>query len=64
MICNWSLVLASLPAPKILLSATSGDIFFTWKEREREENLGPGGGGGIPHIKGVGMLIGNFKLNP
>ena len=36
MICNWSLVLASLPPPKILLSATSGDIL----EGEREENLG------------------------
>ena len=48
MICNWSLVLASLPPPKILLSATSGDIikYLTWKEREREENLGPGWGGG------------------
>ena len=21
-------------------------------------------GGGTPHIKGVGMLIGNFELNP
>ena len=47
MICNWSLVLASLPAPKILLSATSGDIlkYLTWKERERGE-LRPGWGGG------------------
>ena len=22
------------------------------------------GGGGTPHIKGVGMLVGNFELNP
>ena len=22
------------------------------------------GGGGTPHMKGVGMLIGNFELNP
>ena len=25
---------------------------------------GPGGGGGTPHMKGVGMLGGNFELNP
>ena len=25
---------------------------------------GPGGGGGTPHMKGVGMLVGNFELNP
>ena len=24
----------------------------------------PGGGGGTPHMKGVGMLVGNFELNP
>ena len=37
MICNWSLVLPSLPPPKILLSATSGDIlkYLTLKKRER-----------------------------
>ena len=23
-----------------------------------------GGGGGTPHMKGVGMLVGNFELNP
>ena len=23
-----------------------------------------GGGGGGPHMKGVGMLVGNFELNP
>ena len=23
----------------------------------------PGGGGGTPHMKGVGMLVGNFELN-
>ena len=22
------------------------------------------GGGGAPHMKGVGMLVGNFELNP
>ena len=22
------------------------------------------GGGGTPHMKGVGMLVGNFELNP
>ena len=22
-----------------------------------------GGGGGTPHLKGVGMLVGNFELN-
>ena len=28
--------------------------------------LPPGGGtgGGTPHMKGVGMLVGNFELNP
>ena len=25
---------------------------------------GSGGGGGAPHMKGVGMLGGNFELNP
>ena len=25
---------------------------------------GLGGGGGIPHMKGMGMLVGNFELNP
>ena len=24
----------------------------------------PAGGGGIPHMKGMGMLVGNFELNP
>ena len=24
----------------------------------------PGGGGGNPHMKGMGMLVGNFELNP
>ena len=24
----------------------------------------PGGGGGTPHMKGVGMLVGNFELYP
>ena len=24
----------------------------------------PGGGGGHKHMKGVGMLVGNFELNP
>ena len=24
----------------------------------------PGGGGGTPHMKGVGMLVGYFELNP
>ena len=24
----------------------------------------PGGGGGTPHMKGVGMLVENFELNP
>ena len=24
----------------------------------------PRGGGGTPHMKGVGMLVGNFELNP
>ena len=24
----------------------------------------PGGGGGKPHMKGVGMLVGKFELNP
>ena len=24
----------------------------------------PGRGGGTPHMKGVGMLVGNFELNP
>ena len=23
----------------------------------------PGGGGGTPHMKGVGLLVENFKLN-
>ena len=23
-----------------------------------------GGGGGTPHMKGMGMLVGNFELNP
>ena len=23
-----------------------------------------GGGGGTPHMKGLGMLVGNFELNP
>ena len=23
-----------------------------------------GGEGGTPHMKGVGMLVGNFELNP
>ena len=26
--------------------------------------LDPGGGGGTPHMKGVGMLVGNCELNP
>ena len=30
---------------------------------EHNEGLGVGGGGGTPHIKGVGMLVGNFELN-
>ena len=25
---------------------------------------GWGGGWGTPHLKGVGMLVGNFELNP
>ena len=25
---------------------------------------GRGGGGGTPHMKGVGMIVGNFELNP
>ena len=25
---------------------------------------GSGGGGGVPHMKGVGMLVGDFELNP
>ena len=25
---------------------------------------GVGGGGGTPHMKGMGMLVGNFELNP
>ena len=28
------------------------------------ESCSPGGGGGTPHIKGVGMLVENFELNP
>ena len=32
--------------------------------REYELQLSPGGGGGAPHMKGVGILVGNFKLNP
>ena len=28
-----------------------------------ENNINPRGGG-TPHMKGVGMLIGNFELNP
>ena len=24
----------------------------------------PGRGGGAPHMKGVGMLVGNFEVNP
>ena len=26
--------------------------------------VSPGGGGGTPHMKAVGMLVGNFELNP
>ena len=30
-----------------------------------EHNLPRGGGGGVDsHIKGAGMLVGNFELNP
>ena len=25
---------------------------------------GVGWGGGIPHMKGLGMVVGNFELNP
>ena len=25
---------------------------------------GGAGGGGTPHMKGVGMLVGNFEFNP
>ena len=29
------------------------------------EHISPGGGGGVDsHIKGAGMLVGNFELNP
>ena len=28
------------------------------------ESCSPGGGGGTPHIKGGGMLVGNFELTP
>ena len=28
------------------------------------QDMERGGGGGTPHMKGVGMLVGNFELNP
>ena len=38
------------------------------REQKRQKipknNLLEPGGGGTPHMKGVGMLVGNFELNP
>ena len=31
---------------------------------KQKSRFNPGGGGGPPHMKGVGMLIRNFELNP
>ena len=31
---------------------------------KQKSRFNPGGGGGTPHMKGVGMLVGNFELNP
>ena len=33
-------------------------------EYEIAHILGHGVGGGTPHMKGVGMFVGNFELNP
>ena len=43
--------------------------FFFSGERNKENIVGVDpfqlcpGGGGTPHMKGVGMLVGNFELN-
>ena len=31
---------------------------------KESKKVGSTGGGGTPHMKGVGMLVGNFELNP
>ena len=39
-------------------------MFWTSTCVPRFEYAPQGGGGGIPHMKGVGMLIRNLELNP
>ena len=42
-------------------TTTVNKIQLSWVKVKRLENPG---GGGTPHMKGVGMLVGNFALNP
>ena len=34
-----------------------GSLYHLWRKL-------PGGGGWTPHMKGMGMLVGNFELTP
>ena len=38
-------------------------LISTFKESKFKQELIPPGGG-TPHMKGVGMLVGNFEFNP
>ena len=43
-------------------TTTVNKIQLSWVKVKRLEN--PPGRGGTPHMKGVGMLVGNFALSP
>ena len=39
-------------------------IGFQDDTQQKQQSQGGGGGGGDSHLKGAGMLVGNFVLNP
>ena len=39
-------------------------MFSRLNEQIVIESYPTGGGGGTPHMKGMGMLVGNFESNP
>ena len=51
-----------------MLSLSGFELYSRWvplsKVQSHILDQSPGGGRGASHMKGVGVLVGNFELNP
>ena len=51
-----------------MLCLSGFELYSRWVPRSKVQShikdQSPGGGGGTSHMKGVGMLVRNFELNP